>query len=70
MEPTGRVDPERLRELVERNWSIRRIAAEFGVSYSTVRYWLGKAELQTVQGVRRSESEAARRAGFVARSTG
>ena len=34
--------------LVDDGWSIRRIAAELGVSYTTVRHWLGKYGLKTM----------------------
>ena len=64
MQRSHPVDQDRLRVLVEDGLSIRRMAAEFGVSYTTVRYWLGKHALETVQGVRRRESEAARKAGL------
>jgi transposase-like protein len=64
MKQTAIVDPDRLRALVAEGLSIRRIASELGVGYSTVRYWLGKLGLETAQGTRRRESEAARKAGL------
>src|SRR4051812_38653086 len=43
----GGIDESRLRELVDRGLSIRAIAAELDVSYSTVRHWLKRYELAT-----------------------
>jgi len=62
--PKGSVDRIRLRELAEGGASIRRIAAELDIGYSTVRYWLGRCGLETDRGVRRRESSAARKAGL------
>src|SRR5690349_12240615 len=57
--PKGSVDRVRLRELVESGASIRAIAVDLGVGYSTVRYWLGRCGLETERGVRRREGAAA-----------
>lgn len=62
--PKGAVDEARLRELVESGASIRQIAKELGIGYSTVRYWLERCDLETDPGVRRRESAAAREAGL------
>lgn len=61
--PKGSVDPVRVRELAESGASIRQIAAELGIGYSTARYWLGRCGVQTDHAARRRESSAAREAG-------
>ena len=38
----GGIERDQLRGLVDDGLSIRRIAAELDVSYTTVRYWLAK----------------------------
>jgi transposase-like protein len=43
----GGIAEDRLRELVERGLSVRRIAAECDVSATAVRYWLRRFRLQT-----------------------
>jgi transposase-like protein len=62
--PKGTVDQIRLRELAEGGASIREIAAELDVSYSTTRYWLERCGLETNHAARRRESTAAREAGL------
>jgi transposase len=62
--PNGAVDPDRLPRLVEEGASIRQIAAEFDVGYSTVRYWLRRLGLETDRTVRRKDGERAMRAGL------
>lgn len=61
--PKGSVDLHRLRELVESGASIREMAAELGIGYSTIRHWLGRLGLETDHAARRRESAAARKAG-------
>jgi transposase len=60
--PKGEIDQARLRVLVEEGASIRRIAAEFGAGYSTIRYWLRRLGLQTDRGVRRRRGKTVGRA--------
>lgn len=62
--PNGTVDPDRLSRLVEEGISIRQIATELDVGYSTVRYWLRRLGLETDRTVRRKDGERARRAGL------
>lgn len=62
--PNGAVDPDRVPRLVEEGVSIRKMAAEFGVGYSTMRYWVGRLGLETDRAVRRREGERAREAGL------
>ncbi|HET6997802.1 MAG TPA: hypothetical protein VFI03_04370 [Solirubrobacterales bacterium] len=62
--PKGSVDLRRLRELAEGGASIREIAVELGIGYSTARYWLGRCGLETDHAVRRRESSEARQAGL------
>jgi len=62
--PKGSVDPIRLRELAESGASIREMAKELGIGYSTTRYWLGRCRLETDRSARRRESSDARRAGL------
>jgi transposase len=62
--PKGSVDQARLRTLAENGASIRGIAAELNIGYSTARYWLGRCGVETDHGVRRRESAAARKAGL------
>jgi transposase len=61
--PSGKVDPDRLRALVEAGVSIQNMAKELGVGCSTVRYWLRKLELETDRSMRLRESERACRDG-------
>jgi transposase len=62
--PNGAVDQARVAQLVEEGASVRAIAAEFGVGYSTMRYWLGRLGLETARSVRKREGDCAREAGF------
>ncbi len=59
----GGIERERLRTLVEEGLSIRAIAAELGVSYTTVRHWLARHELSTPRARRLAETAPARAAG-------
>jgi transposase len=59
--PNGKVDPDRLRMLIEGGSTIREAAAELGVGYSTVRHWLKRLKLETAT-VRRREAEKRERA--------
>lgn len=51
----GGLSEARLRELVDRGWSQRQIAAEVDRSLGSVRHWLRQYGLQTVQRSRRRE---------------
>lgn len=62
--PNGAVDRVRVARLVEEGASVRAMAAEFGVSYSTMRYWLGRLGLETARSVRKREGDCARKAGL------
>jgi hypothetical protein len=62
--PNGFVDPERVPGLVDEGVSIRAMATEFGVGYSTMRYWLRRLGLETDRTVRWREGEDARKAGL------
>src|SRR5690349_24671597 len=59
----GGIERDRLRRLVDDGLSIRRIAAELGVSYTTVRYWLAKHGITTPRARRLAETAPARLAG-------
>ncbi len=62
--PTGAVDPERLRFLIEEQGaSIHTAASEFGSSYSTTRYWVRKLGLKTRRMIRLQQSREARANG-------
>lgn len=62
--PNGAVDPDRVPKLVEEGFSIRQMAAQFGVGYSTMRHWLRRLGLETDRTVRRRQGERARQAGL------
>lgn len=62
--PNGAVDPDRVPRLVEEGFPIRQMAAEFGVGYSTMRYWVKRLGLETDRMARRREGERARKAGL------
>jgi DNA-binding transcriptional MerR regulator len=62
--PKRAIDVEKLRGLAETGATIREIADELGVAYSTVRYWLKKLGLQTAYSERLRHFEEARRAGL------
>ncbi len=57
------MDREILRGLIAEGNTIRGMAAELGVSYTTVRYWLERHGLQTPRGQRLTETRAAREGG-------
>jgi transposase len=59
----GGIDEEQLRRLVARRLSIRQLAAELGVSYSTVRYWLGRHGITVRATERLDQMREARAAG-------
>jgi transposase len=61
--PRGGIERERLQELVESGLSIRQIAAGLGVSYTTVRHWLARHEIQTPRARRLAETAPARASG-------
>lgn len=61
--PNGKVDPERLRRIIEDGASVHGAAEELGVSYSTVRHHVRKLGLQTRHMTRLKESEQARANG-------
>jgi len=62
--PKGSIDKERLREMVEEGFSIRKMADELGAGYSTIRYWLKRLDCTTERSVRRKEGDEARKAGL------
>ncbi|MCW2958194.1 MAG: hypothetical protein JWP18_997 [Solirubrobacterales bacterium] len=57
------MDREILRGLIEEGKTIRAMAADLGVSYTTVRYWLERHGLQTPRGLRLTQTRAAREGG-------
>jgi transposase len=63
--PNGKVDPKRLRQLVEKGASIRKAADELAVSYSTIRHWLKRLGLETRSAGRRREQKEARASGLL-----
>jgi transposase len=63
--PNGKVDPERLRQLIRAGATIREAAAELGVGYSTVRHWLKRLGLETATVRRRREEKRARAKGIL-----
>jgi DNA-binding transcriptional ArsR family regulator len=62
--PKGSVDRARLSELVSQGASIREIAKEFDVGYSTIRYWLERLGLETDRMTRVRETKEARELGL------
>lgn len=62
--PNGAVDKTRVARLVEEGASIRTMATEFDVGYSTMRYWLGRLGLETARSARKREGDCARKAGL------
>lgn len=73
--PNGKVDPQRLAQLVERGASIQEMGDEFGAGRSTIRYWLRKLGLETERSARLRETrvackEGAKRAYFRCRKHG
>lgn len=61
--PNGKVDPERLRRLIDAGATIREAAAELSVAYSTVRHWLKRLDLETETVRRRRDEKRARANG-------
>ncbi|HEY6145337.1 MAG TPA: hypothetical protein VIV13_03605 [Solirubrobacterales bacterium] len=57
--PSGKVEPDRLRALVEAGVSIQGMAEELAVGCTTVRYWLRKFDLETDRSLRVRESKKA-----------
>lgn len=62
--PNQKVDPDRLRELVQDGASIQEMGEAFGVGRSTIRYWLRKLDLETDRSVRIKESRTASKEGL------
>ncbi len=62
--PKGSIDADRLRKLVLEGASIRCMAAELDVGYSTIRYWLKRLGLETERSIRRQELDIARKGGL------
>lgn len=61
--PNGKVDPDRLRELIEGGASIHGAAEELGVSYTTVRHWVRRLGLETERMARLRKTRQATREG-------
>src|SRR3954451_19437327 len=61
--PRGGIEGGQLAPLLAEGLSIRAMADGLGVSYTTVRYWLGRRELATPRGRRLAETAPARAAG-------
>lgn len=59
----GGIERERLEKLVDSGLSITQLAAELGLSKSTVRYWLGRYGLRTLRARRTDLVTATREAG-------
>lgn len=59
----GGIERERLEALVEEGRSIRAMAEALGVSYTTVRHWLGRYRLTTPRARRLAETADARATG-------
>jgi transposase len=59
----GGIERERLQALLDEGLTIRAMAERLGVSYTTVRHWLGRYELATPRGRRLAETAPARAAG-------
>jgi DNA-binding CsgD family transcriptional regulator len=53
--PNGKVDPQRLAQLISEGATVREAAAELGVGYSTIRHWLKRLNLETAATKRRKE---------------
>lgn len=54
------MDIEVLKELIAQGKSLRDISSELGKSYTTVRYWLKKYELNTLYSVKLKETSTSR----------
>jgi hypothetical protein len=63
--PNDKVNPERLRVLIEAGMTIREVAAELGVGYSTVRHWLKRLGIETATVRRRREKKQGRANGVL-----
>jgi transposase len=61
--PNRKVDPERLRKLIDGGATIRQAAADLGVGYSTVRHWLKRLALETATVRQRREEKLSRAKG-------
>jgi 5-methylcytosine-specific restriction endonuclease McrA len=61
--PNGKVEPDKLRELVEAGASIHGVAEELGVSYTTVRHWVKKLGLETDRMIRLRKTRQATKDG-------
>jgi transposase-like protein len=61
----GGLTREQLEPLVEAGVSIRAMADQLGVSYTTVRHWLRRHDLVTPRGERLASTREARAAGIV-----
>jgi transposase len=61
--PRGGIERTRLETLVQQGRSIRQIAAELGLAYTTVRHWLARYELVTPRARRLAETAQARAEG-------
>jgi hypothetical protein len=61
--PNGKVDPDRLRAMIEDGASIHGAAEELGVSYSAVRNWVKRLDLETRRMARLREGKEARENG-------
>ena len=57
----GGVERSELQAMLVAGLTVRAMAASLGVSYTTVRYWLGRHGLRTPRGRRLAETAAARR---------
>src|SRR5262245_23320543 len=61
--PKGRVEPDKLRQLISDGATVRKAALELGVGYTTVRHWIKRLGLSTARMDRLSASRAATEAG-------
>jgi DNA-binding transcriptional ArsR family regulator len=61
--PKGTIDPDLFGELVSMGLTRAELAAQLGISGSTVTYWLRKLRLRTKRGRRIVENQNAREAG-------
>jgi transposase len=59
----GGIERERLAALVEEGLSIRAMAEQLGVSYTTVRHWLSRYGIETPRARRLAETAPARASG-------
>jgi transposase len=62
--PNGKVDPERLRDLIDGGATLREAADQLEVSYSTVRHWMKRLGLEPATVRRRREDRQARANGI------